>query len=47
MAVIGSIRKYSLSIVNRETKVEMANPAINTDMVGSCLIARDRTVGIL
>lgn len=47
MAVIGSIRKYSLSIVNRETKVEMANPAINADMMGSCLIARDRTVGIL
>lgn len=47
MAVIGSIRKYSLSIVNRETKVDMANAAVNTDLLGSCLIARDRTIGIL
>lgn len=47
MAVIGSIRKYSLSIVNRETTVELADPSINANLLGCCLIARDRTVGTL
>ena len=47
MAVIGSIRKHSLSIVNRETTVELADPSINANLLGCCLIARDRTVGTL
>ncbi|MBQ0077686.1 MAG: ROK family transcriptional regulator [Bacteroidales bacterium] len=47
MAVVGSVRKYSISIVNRETSIELADTALNANLLGCCFIARDRTLGII
>ena len=47
MAVLGSVRKCSISIVNRETTIELADTAFNANLAGCCFIARDRTLGIL
>ncbi len=47
MAVVGSVRKYSISIVNRETTIELADTALNANLLGCCFIARDRALGII
>lgn len=46
MSVKSAVRKYSLSIVNQETKIVLSE-AVNADIMGGCFIARDKFLGIL
>lgn len=47
MATTSSVRKYSLNIVNRDTTIEQSRTSSDINLLGSCFIARDKSLGIL
>lgn len=47
MSTISSIRRYSLNIVNQETRVVLSAAGKDAGIIGGCRIARDRTLGLL
>lgn len=47
MATVSSVRKYSLNIVNRDTTIELSKSSSDINLLGSCFIARDKSLGIL
>lgn len=47
MSTVSSIRRYSLNIVNQETRVVLSAAGKDAGIIGGCRIARDRTLGLL
>lgn len=47
MATVSSVRKYSLNIVNRDTTIDLSRSSSDINLLGSCFIARDKSLGIL
>lgn len=46
LPIISSVNKYSLSLVNSDTKFIISNLGDKSGIIGACLIARNRTLGI-
>lgn len=46
LPIISSVNKYSLSLVNNDTKFVISNLGDRSGIIGACLIARNRTLGI-
>lgn len=47
MSTISSVRKYSISVVNRETTFKMSDTGAEAGILGCCYIARDKTLRLL
>lgn len=47
MSTISSIRRYSLNIVNKETRVILSSAGKDAGIIGACRIARDRAICLL
>lgn len=47
LPIISSINKYSLSLVNSDTKLKTSNLGNKSGILGACLLARNRALGIL
>lgn len=47
MSTISSVRKHSISVVNRGTSFCMADTGVESGVLGCCYIARDKTLKIL
>ena len=47
MSTLSSVRKYSISRVNRETQCVLGTTGRSAAILGACYIARDRSLGIM
>ena len=43
----GAVKKYSLNLVSQDTKIKLSKLGENAGVIGACLLARSKIIGLV